>query len=98
MNEEGTPTKTCFKCGRTLPITEFYKHKQMADGHLNKCKDCTRKDVREREQNDPMAILKSRVKTCKTSPDKRNARRAVEASNHTSDGYLPGGRPVLPGR
>lgn len=39
--------KKCFKCGRELPISEFYKHPQMKDGHLNKCKDCTRKDVRE---------------------------------------------------
>lgn len=39
--------KTCFKCSRELPRTEFYAHPQMADGLLGKCKDCTRDDVTE---------------------------------------------------
>ena len=37
--------KKCFKCGRILPLSYFYVHHKMKDCHLNKCKDCTKKDV-----------------------------------------------------
>lgn len=40
--------KTCFKCHKDKPLVDFYPHKEMKDGHLNKCKECTKKDTYER--------------------------------------------------
>ena len=57
--------KTCFKCGIDKDLTEYYKHSQMGDGHLNKCKECTKKDTKVRsneKMKDPNYAEKERAR------------------------------------
>jgi hypothetical protein len=34
--------KICKECEIEKPLTEYYAHNAMADGYLNKCRDCVR--------------------------------------------------------
>lgn len=60
--------KTCFKCGKTLPLDMFYKHPEMKDGHLGKCKLCNREDTKKRiemlKKTDPIWAAKERERQC----------------------------------
>lgn len=55
--------KKCFKCLQIKPLSDYYIHKRMGDGHLNKCKDCTKSDVKNHEsilKQNPEYIEKER--------------------------------------
>jgi hypothetical protein len=68
--------KTCFKCGKEKALTEFYKHPFMGDGHLGKCKPCTRKDVR---KNYVDKIEEKRAYDAMRNSSPERKKRAVES-------------------
>lgn len=53
-------TKTCTNCGETKPVTEFGADKRKRDGLTSWCKECKRREQRERYANN-RDVLKARV-------------------------------------
>ena len=85
-------TKVCKKCGRELPISEFYVHKQMGDGHLSFCKECVRarvhkhredniERIREYDRNRPNAKERSKKQRLSVKQDEFRYQKYKEQKN-----------------
>ena len=72
--------KRCFKCGKPKELTEFYAHPQMADGHLGKCKDCAKADVKlNYKTNRPHYVVYDRARA---QTSERKQRAEIYAKTH----------------
>jgi hypothetical protein len=89
---EDEPTKGCFKCGKVLPLSAFYRHPKMGDGHLGKCKQCARRAARannartrdaRREYERKRARTPERRAAAAEYQRRRRARKQTQYAAHT---------------
>lgn len=68
--------KPCRQCGAVKPLQEFYKHAAMADGHLNKCRECVKARVANHRADNAEAVRAYDVKRAK-QPHRQELRNKV---------------------
>lgn len=80
----GGNLKTCFKCGAEKERSEFYRHAQMGDGLLGKCKDCTKIDVRNHRKDNAEEVReydRTRARSPKRLAERRSRNVAYTIEN-----------------
>ena len=70
--------KECFKCGVEKERSEFYKHPQMGDGLLGKCKACTKKDATEHRNKNIDRVRRYDIDRAKLPHRKANNAKMVK--------------------
>jgi hypothetical protein len=80
-------TKICRKCGKELPIDNYYKNESMSDGYLNQCKECVKSRVgKHREEN--VESIREYDRNRSHSPERQALRTAItKKRRHEVEGY-----------
>lgn len=81
-------TKICICCGKEKSLDDFYIHTKMADGHLNKCKECCKEQAAKR-RNEKLEYIKQydRNRPNKEERNKRNKERLSNMKINNPDKY-----------
>lgn len=66
----------CIECAAEKPSGEFYAHPQMANGHVNVCKDCHKMRMRVRRRTNPSVQEYDRARA--KTPDRKERHAAYE--------------------
>lgn len=61
-------TKKCSRCGKVLPLSDFYTNKSKPDGYGCYCKECARSIQREYETNRKAKMNSEKVKEVAKDP------------------------------
>jgi hypothetical protein len=95
-------TQTCICCGEVKPLSEYYKHRMMANGHLGRCKACHRAAMRGLRASNPEKYRsydreRSKLPSRKLAHSKRiKARRARDKAS--TKAYKMVSRGILSGK
>lgn len=71
-------TATCIQCAAVKPSGEFYAHPNMANGHVNVCKECHKARMRVRARTNPAVQDYDRTRS-KTPKRKEQGRKQAKA-------------------
>jgi hypothetical protein len=72
--------KTCRKCGQEKQISDYYRHSQMLDGHLNICKECVKSRVNH-HRSENIDRIREYDRQRGNLPHRVNARKAYQQTS-----------------
>jgi hypothetical protein len=73
--------KVCRECSKEKPLSDFYKHPRMADGHLNKCIECVKARV-SKHREDNLEKIREYDKKRSMLPHRVQARKDYQQTEH----------------
>lgn len=78
--------KECICCKLIKPIADYYKHSQMKDGHLNKCKECQKINTKNARDANP-EHYKDYDRNRANLPKRVNARKEYSLTDQGKDAH-----------
>jgi len=76
--------KPCISCTHVKPLSEYYTHPRMLDGHLNKCKVCCRRD-NTKNREDKVEYYQEYDRNRSMEPHRVAARKAYGLTEHGNE-------------
>lgn len=73
--------KPCISCTLVKPLSDYYAHSRMGDGHLNKCKECCKRD-NSKNREEKAEYYQEYERNRGSEPHRVAARKAYSLTDH----------------